>query len=308
MLLAQGLSNAGEGIGRPSPPSTASPMSPDSSPPLSAAPRWAALVLKLGIRDLIPNLRHNALRRSRNLQKSLNQDAGTKLPQLIAPAQDADAQLESQPSSSWTGDDRRQNRPQLRCRSRAVRQATAAISGTNPATGQPYAVGYAGLPAELTALQERLRDDAEQAEQITSWLVTAISNLNRLSSTAIQLSDGLNQIQSAGRRLADGAARFASVSGDLNDQLLRAATAATALAGGIAQLGEGTSALQENLARAYTRSYPLQAGLRRATVRIVSTGRQPAAADRSHPALYSGHLRLRLLRPLGPRRGLAVAA
>ena len=187
----------------------------------------------------------------------------------------------------------------------AVRQATAAISGTNPATGQPYAEGYAGLPAELTALQERLSDDAEQAEQVTGWLVTAIGSLNRLSSTAIQLSDGLNQIESAGRRLADGAARFAAVSGDLNDQLLRAATAATALAGGIAQLGEGTSALQENLARAYVRSYPLQSGLRRATVRIVSAGdnlqRQTDRLRRTTPGIFdSGYFVLSALDGASP--------
>jgi putative drug exporter of the RND superfamily len=272
VLLAEGLSDAGEGIGRTV---AAVDRFADVTRQLAAAERRAALgglVLKFGIRDLIPNLRHNALRRSRKLQKSLNQDAHSKLPQLIAPAQDADAQLRTalqQLEGMTVG----KTDPNYDAALAAVRQATAAVSGTNPVTGQPYAEGYAGLPAELTALQERLVEDAEEAEQVTGWLVTAISSLNRLSSTAIQLSDGLNQIESAGRRLAAGAARFASVSADLNDQLLRAATAATALAGGIAQLGEGTSALQENLAKAYVRSYPLQAGLRRATVRIVSTDR-----------------------------------
>jgi len=304
VLLAEGLSDAGEGIGRTV---AAVDRFADVTRQLAAAERRAALgglVLKIGIRDLIPNLRHNALRRSRNLQKSLNQDAHSKLPQLIAPAQDAEAQLRTalqQLDGMTVG----KTDPNYDAALTAVRQAMAAISGTNPATGQPYAEGYAGLPAELTALQERLSDDAEEAEQVTGWLVTAIGSLNRLSSTAIQLSDGLNQIQSAGRRLAAGAARFAAVSGDLNDQLLRAATAATALAGGIAQLGEGTSALQENLARAYVRSYPLQSGLRRATVRIVSTGdnltRQTDRVRRSTPGLFdSGYFVLSALDGASP--------
>ncbi len=35
----------------------------------------------------------------------------------------------------------------------AVRRALAAVSGTDPVTGGPYAPDYAGLPAELAALQ-----------------------------------------------------------------------------------------------------------------------------------------------------------
>ena len=47
----------------------------------------------------------------------------------------------------------------------AVRQAAAAVSGTDPATGQPYAEGYAGLPAELAALQAGLDEDAERSAE-----------------------------------------------------------------------------------------------------------------------------------------------
>ena len=44
------------------------------------------------------------------------------------------------------------------------------------------------------------------------------------------------------------------------------------LAAGIARLTGGTEALSQNLSEGYSRSYPLQAGLRRASVRILSTG------------------------------------
>ena len=35
----------------------------------------------------------------------------------------------------------------------AVRRAAAAVGGTDPVSGAPYAPGYAGLPAELEALR-----------------------------------------------------------------------------------------------------------------------------------------------------------
>ena len=52
-----------------------------------------ALLLKLNLPNVAFNLRHNALRRSRKTQKSLNEDAKGTLPKLIAPANTADEQL-----------------------------------------------------------------------------------------------------------------------------------------------------------------------------------------------------------------------
>ncbi len=58
----------------------------DAPPRRCPAPGRArrALNLKFGLQSLAPNLRHNALRRSRRQRKSLEHDAHTKLPQLIA--------------------------------------------------------------------------------------------------------------------------------------------------------------------------------------------------------------------------------
>ncbi len=49
----------------------------------------------------------------------------------------------------------------------AVRRAGAAVSGTDPVSGAPYAAGYAGLPAELTALQAQLLKDVEESQKVT---------------------------------------------------------------------------------------------------------------------------------------------
>jgi putative drug exporter of the RND superfamily len=243
-----------------------------------------ALGLKLGTRDLIPNLRHNALRRSRKLQKSLNQDSHVKLPELQGAAQVADEQLKvalAQLEGMTVGQADPNYGPALE----AVRQAAAAAGG---------------LPAELAALQSRLLEDAEEAEQVTAWLVTGIIALKRLSSAAKQLSEGLNQIESGGSKLAGGAARLAREAGSLDSGLGQLGTATTALAAGLGQLSGGTSALEQSLAEGYRRSYPLQAGLRRATVRVISGNarlqRQLGLVRRSTPGIFdSGYFVLSAL-------------
>jgi len=248
-----------------------------------------ALAIKLGIRDLIPNLRHNALLRSRKQQKSLSEDANTKLPELIAPAQAAEQQLKLalQKLQAMTVG---QSDPEYAGALDAVRQASAAVSGTDPVSGLPYAPGYAGLPAELTALQGRLLDDVEEAKQITSWLVTANINLKRLYAYADRLSEGLRKISGAGDKLAHGSARLAHAAAKLNGGLDRLATGSAALAGGLTQLGDGAATLERKLAEGFHRSYPLQSGLRRASVQVISghasLQRKVRRAKRSSPGLF----------------------
>jgi len=230
----------------------------------------ASLQLKFAVQSLAPNLRRNALARSRRLQKSLNQDSHVKLPQLIGPAQVADEQLTEalrQLEAMTTG----RADPTFGAALEAVRRALAAVSGTHPVTGQPYAPDYAGLPAELAALQSRLLEDAEEAEQITSWLVSGIVLLKRLRTGAERLSDGLRRLEGGGRRLAQGSARLARAAEELDDGLGRLGAGASALAAGIGRLGDGASALEENLAAGFSRSYPLESGIQRAAVQVLSS-------------------------------------
>ena len=240
---------------------------------LSRAQQRVALgsvVVKTGITELIPNLRRNALRRSRALQKTLNQDSHVKLPQLQGPARTAEEQLraaQAQLEAMTVG----KGDPAYDGALAAVRQALAAVSGTQPATGQPYAAGYAGLPAELTALQERLLLDAEESEEVTSWLVTGVEELKRLSSLSGRLTEASQRLLAANRRLARESQRLVGGVAPVEDGISRLSVAATALAAGVARLTGGTETLSRSLSEGYFRSYPLQAGLRRASVRIVST-------------------------------------
>jgi RND superfamily putative drug exporter len=264
----------------------------------------ATVVLKTGVHELIPNLRRNALSRSRRLQKALNQDSHVKLPQLQGPAQTAEEQLKAalQQLEGMTvgkGD------PNYAATLAAVRQAAAAVSGTDPGTGQPFAAGYGGLPAELAALQGRLVEDSGEAEAITSWLVTGVHELKRLSSLAGRISDGSQRLLAADRRLSGESARLAKGVAPVGDGISRLSAGATVLAAGIARLTGGTEALGQSLGEGYRRSYPLQAGLRRASVRILSTGasfeRRAERVRRRTPGLFdSGYFVLSALDGAAP--------
>ncbi|HEY8501572.1 MAG TPA: MMPL family transporter, partial [Solirubrobacterales bacterium] len=89
-----------------------------------------SLELKLALQSTPANIRNNPLRRSRILQKSLNEDANEKLPELIAPAQVADAELRealAQLQAMTVGKSDPDYAPALE----AVRRAAAAVSGTD---------------------------------------------------------------------------------------------------------------------------------------------------------------------------------
>jgi RND superfamily putative drug exporter len=280
----------------------------DGTNQLAEAEHKAALgglFLKVGIRDnLAPNLRRGGLPPARELQKSLNEDAHSKLPELEAPARDAEAQLKAG-LERLEGMTVGQSDPNYAPALEAVRRALVAVSGTDPSTGQPYAAGYAGLPTELAALDARLVHDAELSEQVTSWLVSTLVGMKQLTPYAERLSEGLDKIARGGRKLAQGSSRLAEAATKLGDGLSRLGGGASALARGLAQLTGGTATLEEKLAEGYSRSYPLQAGFRRATVRIVSSGttlrRRAARVRRASPGLFnSGYFVLSALDGAAP--------
>ncbi|HEX2095917.1 MAG TPA: MMPL family transporter [Solirubrobacterales bacterium] len=214
----------------------------------------AALQLKFGVQSLPANLRRNALARSRRLQKDLNQDAHVKLPQLIQPAGEADEQIQTalqQLEGMTVG----RTDPNFPAALEAVRAAAEALGA---------------LPEELTALHGRLLADAEEAEQVTAWLVSGVILIKRLRSGAERLSDGLRRIEGAGKRVARGSARLARAASQLDDGLERLGSGASRLAAGISRLGGGASSLEENLASGFSRSYALQDGLQNAAVQVLT--------------------------------------
>jgi RND superfamily putative drug exporter len=248
-----------------------------------------SVVLKTGVTELIPNLRRNALSRSRRLQKSLSDKAHGTVPGLQGPAQVADEQLKAalaQLETMGVG----KSDPNYEAALSAVRQAAAAA---------------AGLPGGLTALQVGLEEDTSEAQQVTSWLVTGVEELKRLSSLAGRLSDAAQRLVPADRKLAREAERLENGVAPVGDGISRLSAGATVLAAGIARLTGGTEALSRSLAEGYGRSYPLQAGLRRASIRILATGgsleRRAERLRRRAPGLFdSGYFVLSALDGAAP--------
>lgn len=282
-LLAQGSDRAAEGaqliangLGRATSGSQRAMSALDrfarASRRLLVAQERAALgglQLKLAARDLGgANLRVNGLNRARKVEKSLSSEANTTLPRLIPPAKVADEQLKTA-MAQLQGMTVGKEDPNYAAALEAVRRAAAAVSGTDPVSGAPYAVDYTGLPAELEALQARLLEDLENSKHVTSWLQSTLINLAKFANAAERLSEGLYDIQAASKKLADGAARLDRAAHDLGGGLARLSGGALALVGGIQRLGGGAEALESGLAAAFERSAPLQSGLQRARVRVL---------------------------------------
>ncbi|MFN8163096.1 MAG: MMPL family transporter [Solirubrobacterales bacterium] len=271
----------------------------------------AALQLTFAARDIGGgNLRFNALNRQRRLEKSLEEAAKTTVPRLLEPSKVADEQLRTalaQLQAMTVG----KSDPNYTAALEAVRRALSAVSGTDPVTGAPYASGYAGLVAELEAMQARLLSDVEGAHQVTAWLQSTLVNLDKLANAGKRLTEGLNKIHAAGNRLAAGSSRLAQAAQSLGDGLARLSGGAAALVGGIDRLGGGAEALEASLAEGAERTAPLESGLQRASVRVIAgkarIRRQARRVRDASPGIFnSGYFVLSALDGAPPRTREAV--
>ena len=279
-----------------------------------------ALQIKLGLRDaIIPGLRANALRRSRILQRALNEDANGKLPELIAPAKDAEEKL-AEALAQLQGMTVGKSDPDYAAALAAVERAAAAVSGKDPVTGTPYdpvpatpeVESYAGLPAELTALDERLLEDHDQAKHVTDWLASAINELKRMEVGAAKLTEGLEKLHAAGNRLAGGSKRLAGAAERLGGGLSRLSGGAEALVGGIDRLGGGAEALAAGLLDGVGESAPLESGLEEASVQVLAgkarLRRQATRVADSSPGIFnSGYFVLSALDGTPPKAREAIS-
>jgi putative drug exporter of the RND superfamily len=234
-----------------------------------------SLELKLGLQSQPANIRSNPLRRSRIVQKALNEEANKKLPELIGPAQFAEEQLQqalSHLQSMTVG----KTDPEYAAALEAVRRAETASSGKDPISGAPFdpvpatpeVEPYGGLPTELTALRERLLEDHAQAKEVTFWLVTFKQQTEQAYRGASKLNEGLEKLKRGSKKLAAGAAELAKKSKQLGTGLSRLSGGAEALVGGIDRLGGGAEALADGLLGGVEESAPLESGLEEASVQV----------------------------------------
>jgi RND superfamily putative drug exporter len=261
-----------------------------------------AALLHVGIAGLIPNLRRSAVPEGRDLQKSLTESAHQTVPSLQAQAGGGEAHLAAtlarlEAMTVGKGD------PEYDA---ALAEARAAVATFGGGEG-------ASLGEELAALQASLIDDHREAQQVTFWLTSTISSLERLAKGSLKLREGLF-------RLGRGAKR---IQGVLEDQVERAQVLRTGLprlVNGAERLAAGTeriasvaARLRDGLGGGYHRSYPLQTGLRKATVRVSSTNQRlqhgRARLLRSSPHIFdSGYVVLSALDGSPPRARQAAGS
>jgi putative drug exporter of the RND superfamily len=319
-LIANGLSRAESGSGRAVDALDRFAKGTKKLSKALALAEVGALQLMLGLRDgIIPVLRQNPVPASRKLQKSLNEDANEKLPQLIAPAKEADEKLK-EALAQLEGMTVGKSDPNYAAALEAVRRASAAVSGTDPTTGAPYdpvpstpeAESYSGLPTELSTLDERLIADHEEAKKITFFLLSTVHELEKIERGAEKLNEGLRKLKHGSEKLAGGSARLAREARRLGDGLSRLAGGATALVGGIDRLGGGAEALADGLLNGVGESAPLESGLEEASVQVLAgkhrIRRQATRVADSTPGLFnSGYFVLSALDGAPPRQREAVS-
>jgi putative drug exporter of the RND superfamily len=257
---------------------------------------YGAKQLGIGIDVLIPNLRRNAVPQGRRLQKSLNEDAHGPLPELEASAGAGVEHLDrtlSRLEAMTVG----RSDPEYAAALEEARQASAAIGP---------------IPAELTALRERLLLDVKNAQQVTFWLTSTIEGLDRLSGGSLKLREGLYRLARGAKRISAVLGKQAEKAEVLSTGLPRLTGGAERLASGLGTLTAGLERLRDGLGDGYHRSYPLQSGLRRGAVRVTSAttrlqrGRE--RLQRSSPGLFdSGYFVLSALDGAPPRQRDAAA-
>jgi putative drug exporter of the RND superfamily len=237
-----------------------------------------------------PNLRFNALKRSLKTEKSLEEDANTTLPRLLGPAKVTEEQLATalaQLQAMTVG----KADPTYAATLAAVRRAAAAATGTDPATGAPYEAGYTGLSAELTALQARLLEDAEETHKVTAYMKSTLVNLKKLAKSAGRLSEGMRRIVAGTKKLGAGAERLSRAVHGAGEGVSKLAGGAVALVSGLDRLQGAANTLEAGLTEIVDRSQPLQDGLNGGSVRVLAgkarIKHQVRRVGRATPGLFN---------------------
>ncbi|HEX3363298.1 MAG TPA: MMPL family transporter, partial [Solirubrobacterales bacterium] len=262
-----------------------------------------------GINSITNVLNYNGRRLQREQLRALRAEQNETLPHLLAPTEASVEKLqaaEAKLKEAAPGD------PAAAQALESVQAALAAISGTDPVTGQPYAEGYAGLVAELEGLQERLGADAELNQETTAYIHSTVEGLKKAGRAAGELVEGLQKLHKGANTLTHGADKLAKEAGRLGGGIEKLSGGAAQLVTGLGRLSGGAEALEENLAAGVTKVEPLESGLTEASVKVLEghsrIRKQAGKVQEQTPGLFnSGYFVLSALdgAPPGPREKAA---
>jgi RND superfamily putative drug exporter len=236
-----------------------------------------------------PTFRYNGLRPQRKVVRKLLAEANETLPRLLAPVQVTVEKLqaaEAKLKEAGPAD------PTAAAALESVQGALAAVTGTDPATGAPYAENYVGLVTEIEALERRLGKDGEEAHKVAQYIsVTAIGEMRRVSDEMGRLITGLYKLHKETNRLANGARKLADAASTLGKGIERLSGGADSLVGGLAKLSGGAEALERNLAEGVPKSEPLETGLEEASVQVLEgktkINRQATKVAQTTPGIFN---------------------
>ncbi len=250
-----------------------------------------------GINSITSTLNYNGRKSQREQLRALRADQNETLPRLIGPTQVAIEKLqaaEAKLKEAAPVD------PTAAAALESVEGALAAITGTDPSTGQPYAERYAGLLAELEGLQERLGQDAELNQRTSSFIYSSVHELHRVSRGTGQLIEGLYELHKGANTLSHGANRLAKEAARLGGGVEELSDGAASLVSGLGRLTGGAEALEANLAAGAAEVEPLETGLAEASTQVLEgkakIRKQAGEVQEQTPGLFnSGYFVLSVL-------------
>jgi RND superfamily putative drug exporter len=259
-----------------------------------------------GINSITSTLNYNGKKAQREQLRALRADQNETLPRLIAPTR---ATVEKLQAAEAKLKEAAPVDPSAAAALESIEGALAAITGTDPATGQPYAENYAGLLAELEGLQERLGQDAELNQRTSSFIYSSVHELHRVSRGTGRLVEGLYVLHKGANTLYHGANKLAKEAGRLGKGVEKLSTGAASLVSGLDQLSGGAEALEANLAAGAVEVEPLETGLAEASAQVLEgradIRKQAGELREQTPGLFnSGYFVLSALdgAPPGPRQ------
>ncbi len=250
------------------------------------------LQLRFGIQALSgANLKVNGIRTSEKAMDGLNEEVAKTIPKLLGPAKVSEEQAKvalAQLQGMTVGKDD----PNYGAALEAVRKATAALTGTDPVSGAPYAPEYAGMAPELEAMGKRLESYATEAKRANDWMKSSYIESEKLVRGARKIEEGMRRIKQGNQKLAAGVNRLSKqAEATLGTGIGRLEHGATQLVAGLERLTGGTEALQQGLAEGFEQSAPLETGLQRASVQLLSgherLEKQAKRLSRGSPNLFN---------------------
>ena len=205
----------------------------------------------------------------------------TSLQAVRASVANAEAQL----AAAWQALQRMsagRSDPQYQAALRAVDQASAIVSGTDPATGDPPDSGAAGIGAGVDDAASQFDLGRYLSDRMSQSGETARAGIARLQHGAGRLDQGLQRLDDGVDRVVDALGQLRTGGSQLAPGLARLAQGADALAGGLGQVRDGAGQLSNGLGSGAADSGRLVRGLDRIERGV---GRQRRTLDDSVPDL-----------------------